>query len=66
MAGSNKILEKQMSLSTVEERKFFSQVNSTVFSLFLLPVLHVNIINHLTNLHNKLLRELQWHKKYCM
>lgn len=54
MAGSSKILEQQMSLSAVEERKFFIQVNSTVFSLFLLPVLHANIINHLPNLPNKL------------
>lgn len=64
MACSSNILQQQMSLSTVEERKFFSQVINTVFSLFLLLALHLKTTNHLTNLHNKLLRELQPHKKY--
>lgn len=65
-ACNSNTLEQQTSLSTVEERKFFSQVIHTVFSLFLLPALYLKITNHLTNLHNKLPKELLPHKKYCV
>lgn len=41
MACSSNVLQQQMSCSTVEERKFSSQVTNRVFSLFLLPALHL-------------------------
>lgn len=42
MACRSNILKQQMSLNTVEERKFITQVINSAFSLFLLPALHLS------------------------
>lgn len=42
MACRSNILKQQMSLNTVEERKFITQVINSAFSPFLLPALHLS------------------------
>jgi len=61
-ACSSNIFQQQMSLSTVEERKFFSQVINTVFGLSLLTASCLKITIDLTILYKRLLKELQPHK----